>query len=157
MFAVLLSTWALTLAVTLACGSDESSAAAVTIAGVQFDIDIADDPAERAQGLSGRESLASQSGMLLVYDPGGAPGIWMKGMLFPLDIVWIGDDCTVLDTTANIPTPSPGASDADLPRYRPATPTTYVLEINAGDVDRLEIQAGDPVQFSGFEVDGAGC
>ena len=64
-------------------------------------MDVALTPAARARGLSGRESLASMTGMLFVFETGRASAFWMKDMLFSLDFVWIGEDCTVVDTTVH--------------------------------------------------------
>ena len=87
----------------------------------------------------------------------GAVAIWMKEMLFDLDLVWIGEDCTVVDVTGKAPRPEPGTPDARLPTYRSSVPATYSLEVNAGDVERLGVRVGDSVRFSGFDLEGPGC
>ena len=78
-------------------------------------------------------------------------------MLIPLDFVWIGDDCSVVDLHTDIPPPPPGASSGSLATYQPGSPVRYVLEINAGRVAELGIQVGDPVTFEGIDVSGVGC
>src|SRR3989344_4302445 len=63
-----------------------------TTLGDKKSIEIGDEEAERAQGLSGRKSLAENEGMLFVF--GGKdvkPAFWMKDMLMPIDIIWIND------------------------------------------------------------------
>ena len=154
--AALLASVALSLLTAMACGGS-SQAATVAIGGAAFQVEVLTTPAERTRGLSGREMLEPGSGALFVYEPGAAGAIWMKGMLFDLDLVWIGEDCTVVHVTENVPQPESGTPDTRLPRYRPGVPATYVLELNAGEVERSGIRAGDKVRFSGFDLEGPGC
>ena len=153
--AAVLASVALSLLATMACGGS-SQAASVTIGDAAFRVEVLTTPEQRTRGLSGRDRLEPESGALFVYQPGGAGSIWMKGMLFDLDLVWIGEDCTVVHITEKVPQPEPGTPDARLPRYRPSVPASYTIEINAGDVERSGIRAGDEVRFSGFTVQGPG-
>src|SRR3989344_6701349 len=41
----------------------------------------------RRLGLSGREGMGANSGMLFVFDQAGLYDFWMKDMKFPLDII----------------------------------------------------------------------
>ena len=129
----------------------------VAFEDVIFEVEIARSPAEQIKGLSGREGIPPTTGMLFVLQPPKVEIIWMRGMRFPLDLVWIGADCTVLETTLNAPPPAPGTPDSALPLYISSMPVAYTLEINAGDVERFGIQIEDRVRFSGISVNGAGC
>ena len=104
----------------------------VKIGDALFPVDLALTPEQRSQGLSGREVMAADTGMLFIFDNEGNLTFWMKEMHFPLDIVWIGADCTVADVTLGAPPPEEGQALADLPRFSPSSPAQYVLEINAG-------------------------
>ena len=142
----------------VACAEpSEPGGPALEIDGSRFEVEIAATPAERSRGLSGRESLPDSSGMLFVYESARTPSFWMKEMLIPLDFVWIGDDCSVVDLRTDVPPPAPGTSTGSLPRYRPGSPVRYVFEINAGKVDELGIEVGDPVSFEDIDVSGVGC
>ena len=152
-FAQLLLTLAL---LSISCGSGEDQPR-VKIGKNSFEVEVAHTPEERQQGLADRPGLAPATGMLFVTDTGLAPTIWMKGMLFPLDFVWIGSDCTVVDTLINAPVPEPEAADPDLPTYGPGEPAEYVLELNALDVQRFRINTGDKVRFSDIDTEGADC
>ena len=129
----------------------------VSIGNAQFTVDVADTGQERTRGLSGRPSLAPGTGMLFVFDEPGIHSFWMIEMRFPLDFVWIGADCTVVDLTEDVPPPQPGQSPGDMPRYRPAAPVRYVLEINAGEIESAGIAAGDAVTFEGDLAGNYGC
>lgn len=92
--------------------------------------------------------------MLFIFPSGRASAFWMKGMRFPLDFVWIGAHCRVVDLTLEVPAPAPGTPDGQLPVYRSSAPAAYTLEVNAGEVSRRGITVGDPVRFVGVAVGG---
>jgi len=122
-----------------------------------FDVELAYTSEDRTQGLSDRDSLAETSGMLFIYDEARTLTFWMLNMRFDLDFVWIGEDCTVLDIHRNVPRPPEGQQPSELPRYSPSAPAQYNLEINAGLAEKLSIEIGDKVTFSGFSGTGAVC
>ncbi len=102
---------------------------------------IAADEASRERGLSYRASLPADAGMLFVFDEPGQYGFWMKDMNFPLDMVWIGADKTVLGVTKDI-------SSSTYPEtFSPPSPVLYVLEINADAAARFGLATGTPVRF----------
>jgi uncharacterized protein len=103
-----------------------------------FRVEIADSPPARTQGLSGRESLDVDAGMLFVFAEEQVQGFWMKGMNFPLDIIWIRGG-TVVGIDANLP-PN---NNQDRPLYFSPEPVDQVLEVNAGEAARRGIQVGD--------------
>ena len=78
-------------------------------------------------------------------------------MQFPLDMVWIGTDCTIGEITRDVPPPSPDTKDSDLARIRPQSDMQYALEINAGEAAELGLETGQSVVFAG-SIDGQyGC
>ena len=129
----------------------------VTVGSAALTVELALTPAQRVQGLSGRPELARGTGMLFVYTQEGRHSFWMIDMNFPLDLVWISAQCTVIEITSNVPPPAPGQTSAELPRYVPETPVQYVLEVNAGDMESAGIQVGDPVAFTGSLTGLYGC
>ncbi|MBI3485702.1 DUF192 domain-containing protein [Candidatus Daviesbacteria bacterium] len=104
--------------------------------------EIADTQAKRAKGLSGRDSLASDSGMLFLYEKPGNYIFWMKGMKFSLDFIWIKGD-SVVDLTENVSPPQPGQTDAQLTRYQASEPIDKILEVNSGFVKQKGININD--------------
>ena len=132
---------------TLAAACTDTEGVNVRIDGLVIEAELARTPEERARGLSGRESLADDAGMLFVFQAEGQHAFWMRGMRFPLDFVWVSSARRVVDMTENVPPPAPGVPDANLPRYQPAEPVLYVLEVNAGVVREAGLQLGDLVTF----------
>ena len=135
----------------------EAEGPSATVGEAVFDMEVAQTPEERGRGLSGRDGLEPGSGMLFIFRSETTTSFWMKGMRFPIDFVWIGAGCTVIDVTLGASAPPPGTADSALPLYTPSAPILYALEINAGEVAELGIEVGDPVAFIDFPADGTRC
>jgi uncharacterized membrane protein (UPF0127 family) len=97
-------------------------------------------------GLGERDSLPPDGGML--FDAGyvRVPRFSMRGMRFPLDFVWVGEDKRVVSVTPDAQ-PEAGVPVGQLRVYSPGVPVRYVLELNAGTAARLGIQPGDVLEF----------
>ena len=132
-----------------ASAPESALASVVRVGAAEFAVEPAVTPAQRIQGLSGRQVLAPGSGMLFIFEQEGKHTFWMKEMRFPLDLVWIGARCTVVDITSKAPAPAAGQSLAELPLYTPVAPARYVLEVNAGGTEAAGIRVGDQVAFRG--------
>ena len=129
----------------------------VTIGETTWPVELAITPAERNQGLSGREVLPEGTGMLFIFEGDQHLAFWMPDMNFPLDMVWIDSGCNVVDATLNAPVPEPGQSLADLPRFSPGSPARFVLEINAGEFLGAGLVPGDRATFGGTLEGQYGC
>lgn len=102
-----------------------------------IDLELAQTEAEKEQGLSGRANLPESAGMLFVYTHDVQPNFWMKDMHFPLDIIW-------LDANYRISAISPQLAPETYPQtFAPAIPIRYVLEVNAGFVDKHGLKVGE--------------
>lgn len=110
-------------------------------------VEMADTAKKRSKGLGGRESIASDGGMLFVFDKADKYAFWMKGLKFPLDFVWIKDDI-VVDFLENVPPPATNQVESALPIYSAKVEINKVLEINAGVAQRLNIKIGDTIKLS---------
>lgn len=115
------------------------------INNVILKVEMADTQAKRQKGLGGRETLASDEGMLFVFPDAGKRAFWMKGLSFPLDFIWIKGD-KVIDLTPSVPPPVPGQADSALPIYQSNESVDKVLEVNAGTIQRLNIKVGDALK-----------
>lgn len=110
----------------------------------QLEIEIADTKEKRNKGLGYRESLATTSGMLFLHDNSQKYTYWMKGMEFPIDIMWVNEE-TIADITPNVPIPVEGQTDDTLSRYSSKADVNKILETNAGFIDSNNIQIGDKI------------
>ena len=129
----------------------------VRVAEVVFPVELAVEPDDRFQGLSGRAFLDSGTGMLFVFEEEDRLRFWMREMEFSLDIVWIGAGCQVVDISEDVPAPDPGTPLDALPRYSPDAPARYVLEINGGESAARGLGAGDWVEFLNELAGKYGC
>lgn len=127
----------------------------VRIGDTTFRAEVSSTQADIEKGLSERDGLPAKTGMLFVFESGVAPTFWMKGMRFPLDLIWISWDCAVAGITENVPSPPAGTPDADQPRYPPAALAAYTFEVNAGEAGLYGIRAGEKVRFVGVSISGA--
>ena len=119
----------------------------VRVEELVFPVELADYPDKRIRGLSGRASLDARTGMLFIFEKPERFRFWMREMEIPLDIVWIGSNCEVVDVSEDVPFPAPETPLDELPRYSPESRAKFVLEINAGEAADLGLGIGDKVEF----------
>lgn len=97
--------------------------------------ELADTADERARGLMFREDFSPGDAMIFVYDDPQPLVFWMKNTPQSLDILYFGGDGAFLnahkDTEPYSLTSLPSRGDAK-----------FVLEISAGEADRLGIEPG---------------
>lgn len=111
-----------------------------------FLVTVADDEAERERGLSGAASLGKNEGMLFKYDAPVIPVFWMRGMNFPIDIIWIADG-KVVGWMTDLD-PQKGAPESSLRRYSPPGFIDSALEVPAGTVINLNLSVGEAVSIN---------
>ena len=109
----------------------------------RFNVEIADDPAERSQGLMNRESLPASAGMLFIYEAPQPATFWMKDTLIPLDMIFVDASGTVTRVHEN-------AVPLDLTGIDGGRDIAAVLEINGGLSAMLGIRPGDKVVHGAF-------
>lgn len=114
----------------------------ITLNGKNFNVSLATTPSERAQGLSGTEKLAQNSGKLFVFEKSDLHGFWMKDMNYPIDIIWFDENWEVVGLAQNIaPSTYPNV-------FYPQTFAKYVLEINANNTQELNFGFGQTAMVS---------
>lgn len=105
-----------------------------------FQAEIVNTPAERSQGLSGREELCENCAILFIFNEKGLHSFWMKEMNFDLDMIWI-DENEVVHIAKN------ASHKKELEIIKPEREANKVLEINAGLSDKFGIKVGDKMEF----------
>ena len=116
----------------------------VIVNGAVLVADIAATDEQRTKGLSVKDSLAENEAMLFVLDNEGEHTFWMKNMKFPIDIIWIDTDKTVVHIEHNL---QPCSSELFCPTYKPNDESLYVLETVGGFAERHDIVKGTIVEF----------
>lgn len=129
----------------LLAGCASADHAWVELAGHRYNIEVADNDAERARGLMFRDSMAADHGMLFIHDRQEPQAYWMKNTHIPLDILYFDNAHKLVAQQRDVPPCSLG--DA-CPPYPSNVPARYVLELNAGQADQLKLQDGVELKFS---------
>jgi uncharacterized membrane protein (UPF0127 family) len=108
--------------------------------------EVADTPAARSAGLSNRDAISGIDALLLKWQGPGRHPIWMAGIRFSLDLVWIDADGHAIAVLPNVP---PCHTDP-CPLYEPdgSERSVAVLEMPAGAAARHGIAAGATVRLS---------
>lgn len=106
-----------------------------------FDIELAEDAYETQTGLMNRGSMQNNQAMLFIFPDVEMRSFYMKNTLIPLDIIYIDETEKVVSIQKN-------AKPMDETALPSKAPAKYVLEINAGLSDQLNIVEGDSIAFS---------
>ena len=101
--------------------------------------EIAQTQAEKQKGLMERTRLMQGQGMLFVYDEETRPAFWMKNMRMPLDFLWLDKHGKVVDVQENVRE----CQSLDCPTLESRLPVQYVLEVSAGEIQKLGVHIGD--------------
>jgi hypothetical protein len=111
----------------------------LTLGGVQVKAEVVQSPEKIYLGLSYRPELPEGQGMLFLLPALTVQYFCMRGMQFPLDIIWIKGG-RVAGLARNIPADFPG-------QVVSPGPVDRVLEVPAGFSDRQGLRVGDPVSW----------
>lgn len=113
----------------------------VKIAGLMLNVELASVPETQEKGLSGRNELRENKGMLFIFPKSAQYYFWMKDMNFSIDIIWIAEDMTVIYIKKN-------ARPESYPEtFGPDQNSKYVLEVVAGFSEKNNLKEGDRVEF----------
>ncbi len=86
--------------------------------------EVAADEPTRERGLMFRKQMASNAGMLFLFDDAASQCMWMKNTLIPLSVAFLDDHGTII----NIEEMAPQTEDTHCARR----PARYALEMNGG-------------------------
>lgn len=116
----------------------------VVVNGVVLVADIAATVEQMTMGLSVKDSLNENEAMLFVFDQEAEHTFWMRNMKFPLDIIWIDADKSVVHIEHNL---QPCSSGLFCPTYKPIGDSLYALETVGGFAQKHDIVKGTMVEF----------
>lgn len=122
-----------------------SSQPSVTIGQTTIPVEVVISSEAQRKGLGERDSLASASGMLFVFQEKTERVFWMDKMRFAIDIIYINGD-RIISIVENAPPPKDGREQ--LPVYPSNGPADRVLEVNAGFAQAHGIRVGDVVTYN---------
>ncbi len=114
------------------------------IKGHRISLEIADDETEQRKGLSARDSLPKDKGMLFKFKKADTHTFWMKDMRFPIDIIFINND-KIVTIYENVQPEND--KNANLSLYTSTKPADKVIEINAGLAKEFGLKTGETLRL----------
>jgi len=120
---------------------DRKSESMIWINNQRIEVELAKTSLQKSRGLSGRENLCADCGMLFFLDKSEKHMFWMKEMKFNLDFVWINDN-KVVKINRNI-SYLKGKEET----IGSGVIADMILEVNAGKILEWGIEEGNEVVF----------
>ncbi len=111
----------------------------LTVAGQQFDVELAATPEQRRAGLMYRDQLGEREGMLFVFDQEKVLTFWMRNTPLPLSIAFIDARGVIVHITDMVPFSEMPVSSQ--------VPARFALEVNKGAFERAGVAVGDLVEL----------
>ena len=108
-----------------------------------FQIEFANTPEQRSQGLMFRQSLAADRGMLFDFGDPHEVAMWMKNTYISLDMIFIRADGIIHRIQRD-------TEPHSLTTISSNGNVAAVLEVSAGVTERLNIQPGDMIRHEMF-------
>jgi uncharacterized membrane protein (UPF0127 family) len=121
--------------------------AKVTVNGFEVRADIALTGEQQGKGLDIKNNLTENQGMFFVFQQPDRYGFWMKGMKFPIDIIWLDRNGTVTHIEHSLKPCPPANSNLVCPTYFPEKDSLYVLETVPGFSMKHNVRLGTHVSF----------
>ncbi len=117
--------------------------ATAQIGTATFSLIVVDTPETRELGLGGRNELKENEAMLFIFDFPAKHEFWMKGMRFPIDILWLDRDFQIVHIAPQIsPDTYPKTS------FSPEKEALYVLETVSGFSSKNGLKVGDKIEIN---------
>ncbi|MCX6726937.1 MAG: DUF192 domain-containing protein [Candidatus Shapirobacteria bacterium] len=111
----------------------------LTINNEVFNLEVAKTVQQHTIGLMNRQYLCPNCGMIFIFGLELPQSFWMKNTLIPLDIIFLDKNGQVI----NISQGTPKSLDL-IPSVKPAQ---YVIELNAGVSQRINLHTGDSISL----------
>lgn len=103
-------------------------------------LEVAKTNQQKKIGLSNRNEICSNCGMLFVFDKEGQYPFWMKDTYIPLDIIWINSQYKIVKIITALNT------NSDV-TYTNTDPAKYAIELPANEVFKQNLKVGDTIQI----------
>jgi uncharacterized membrane protein (UPF0127 family) len=104
-------------------------------------VEVANTVGLQEKGLSGREKLEENTGMLFIFKNPARYSFWMKDMKFALDIIWLDQDGKIIFIKKSV------APETFPETFMSEQDAKYVLEVKSGFSEKNNLQVGDFVKF----------
>jgi uncharacterized membrane protein (UPF0127 family) len=124
--------------------ADRYLQAKVIVNNFELIADLAITNDQQIKGLDIKDQLKENEGMLFLEKQPAKYDFWMRGMKFPIDIIWLDSNRVVVHIEHNL---QPCVSDLDCPLYSPDKNALYILETVAGFSQKHNVNTGTQMDF----------
>jgi uncharacterized membrane protein (UPF0127 family) len=128
------------------CGDGPAEFQTVRIGDRTFQMELALTTRQRMRGLSNRDSIAADTGMLFVLPKPETVSFVMRRCKIPLDIIFLAPDGRIVAmhemTVQPFDTP-----DRELKGYSSGEPAQFALEFGAGTLKQLGLSVGEMIEL----------
>ncbi|MEM0154473.1 MAG: DUF192 domain-containing protein [Methanothrix sp.] len=107
----------------------------VEIGGIKLNAILADSFIKKAIGLMYRDEIPEDECMLFTFSHPSMLGIWMKGMRFPIDILWLDSSQKIVTLKESLPP----CRSIFCKTYYPERESMYVIELHAGFIKKNSV------------------
>ncbi len=110
---------------------------------ITYYVEVADTLPEMQKGLMNRKKLKADSGMIFIFkkDHPQPISMWMKNTFISLDMLFLDSNGKIIALVQNT---TPMSERLIRPTLKP---TSYVVELNAGEIKKQGIKIGDKVLY----------
>lgn len=122
----------------------KSDRTTVEIKDIKFSTEVVENDEDKQIGLSKYDNLKDEEAMLFVFENEGIHPFWMKGMKFPIDIIYLRDG-KITEIYPKVPPPR--YVNGEVINIDPKEKADHVLEINSGLSEKYKFKEGDNVRI----------
>jgi len=116
----------------------------VELGGARYQVELAATDEARSRGLMFRDQMPVDHGMLFLHEREELQAYWMKNTRIALDILYFDEQRRLVSQQRDVP---PCSAGDRCPPYPSSGPARYVLELNAGQAEKLGLQDGALLTF----------
>jgi len=126
------------------CKAKNAHLTPITIGQKNINVEIADTPQKRQQGLMHRKKLNKDEGMLFIFTSEQTLSFWMKNTYIPLSIAYINKNCNIIDIQDMYPL----KKNEPEKTYPSKAQSQLALEVNLGWFKKNNINLGDQIKIN---------
>ena len=120
----------------------------VKTGGQTIKVETVSTPEMQEKGLSGKNILKENEGMLFVFNHQDKYSFWMKDMNFPIDIIWLAPPLAGQGEGLQVVYIKKDAKPESFPEiFKPNRNSKYVLEVVSGFSEKNNLKVGDNAEF----------
>jgi uncharacterized membrane protein (UPF0127 family) len=123
----------------------------VELDGNRYHVELATNDDTRARGLMFRDQMPDDHGMLFIHEREELQAYWMKNTKIALDILYFDAQRRLVSQQRDVP---PCSAGDRCPPYPSSEPARYVLELNAGQAEKMALKDGTELKFGPGIADG---